>query len=645
MSNPLARLGLPDRELDELAAMLGLLLAVVLLPLQLSSSELYIVVLPPLVGLACLGYLFARRRRDLPMVGVGTVSASVGRVAVGLTLLGIGAMVTVAALAGGRSVTFFGLGAVVGALLLGQIFFVEEDGLRTGVLVAEILLFGLAIRLTALATTPGLVGVDSWTHVTNYAAAVRSADSLAAIEGVKYSAAPLYHAFVVVFSDALGTSLRMGLYLSLGLVMGLVGLFVYATGRHLLPVRWALFALFVFTVSDHVVRWGIHIIPTSLGLLFFLGVLYCLTRLFYADVRRPIHLVAVLLILATVLTHQVSAFILLAVTGAGLVGQGLSRYVTTDDARGWFDGNARTVNVLGFFVFEAVLVAATWSRTPYGGSNFLTEVTDNLRRTVATELGLLNLASDGSAAAAGGAGVPFGIELVDSLGFFILLFLSVVGMLAVLHRRTLGQPALTFASITGLLLVVTLGLPALGIRAFVPGRWYAFMYAPMAIVAAAGVFFAVRRIPAKAAVPALVVVALLLPGAMLVAHKGTPDAPAFEDEYTRFAYTEAELSAVETVGETHPAEEEIATDHPYRTVFDRSGASASRIYGIPGDEADGTSTTAESATVYRRYQSSGAPVFLANGTAVRQTLSTKQVCPTSRDRVYANEDVLVCTGS
>jgi hypothetical protein len=620
---------------DRAAAVLGVLFGILLLPLQLLSSQLYIVTIPPLLLAASLLYLLARRRDSHQVVGV--LPASAGAMMAGGVLFGSGALVAVAVATGGRSVPFFALAAVVGSLLLGQILLVSDDGLRPGMVLLEVLAFALAVRVAALVTTPGLVGVDSWTHLTNYAASIRASGSLSAISDVKYYSAPLYHVLVVLFAEAVGTSLRTALYLSLGLTMPLVGLFVYGAARHVLPVRWALFAFAVYTLGDHVVRWGIHIIPTSLGLLFFLALLYCVTALFYTEARWPLYAVVVLLSVAIVLTHQVSSFILAVVVGGAALGQALTRFLPVGTADGWFGGHSQPVNMAALFGFEVALILVAWSQTPFRDGSFLTEIAGNLQRALVRDVGFLNLAGESSGGGASvGSGVPTTVAAIDSLGFFLLLFVTFLGGLAVLHRRAIGQPALAYGMITVTLLAITLGLPAMGIRSFIPGRWYGFMYAPMAILGAAGCLFVFRRLPRRATIAGIVIIATLLPGAMLVAHKGTPDQPVFDEHYQRFAYTNDELAAVDTV-RAQPTEHTVNTDHPYRTVFERTNAASVLLLPANGSAEPGEPV------VYRRYQSTGAPIFDVGSDPVKTQRSPRQVCPADRDRVYANSDVLICT--
>jgi len=622
-------------EPDVLVVTLGLLAAVVLFPLRFLSGQLFIQVLPPLVGVACLVYLLGRFR------GTDSVNAferkrlgTDGRVAGGLTILGIGGVALLGATLGGRTITFLAASGVVGSAILAQILFLDDDALSPGLLLAQILGLALVVRYTALLTTPGLVGVDSWTHLTDYAAAIQRADSLAAIADVKYRTAPLFHVLVVVAADALDVSLRAATYASLGLALPLATLLCYATAHLLFEQRWALLAAAIFAMSDHVIRWGIHIIPTSMGLVFFLGTLAGATRLVGGDTRLSSYLLIAGFGIATALTHQISAFILVVVLGIGAVVQLAAPILPGGDR----DSGA----LWPLFLLETGVVAGLWSITPYRDSVFITELLETVDRAFATSVGFLNLVGSSSgadtAAGAADAGTPITIAFADALGFFTLFFAVVVGTIALFRYRNASPATAMYAVAAGVLAIFTFGLPLFGFNTFLPGRWYAFMYVPMAFVAAAGCRFAVRHLSPRTAMAGLLLFALVLPGAMALNHKGTPDNPVFDEEYVTFAYEESELAAVETVRATRPASADpLYTDHPYRTVFERTGAAPANMLAVEDGEI------VHDTVVYRDYQARGAPVVLIGNASATRQLSPAEVCRPTMHRLYTNGDVIVCT--
>jgi len=162
------------------------------------------------------------------------------------------------------------------------------------------------------------------------------------------------------------------------------------------------------------------------------------------------------------------------------------------------------------------------------------------------------------------------VEFVDALGFFPLLTAVVLGSLTLFRSDRFSQLSLTYAVAAAGMLVVVLGLPLFGLNLFLPGRWYAFMYAPMAIIAAIGVRYLSTRLSSRTVVAGLLVLALVFPGAMLASQKAALGDPMFDDHYPRYSGTSSELAAVETVSAIHPDEAApLQTDHPFRTLFVR----------------------------------------------------------------------------
>ncbi len=628
---------------DRLGAVAGLVLAAVLFPLRFLTDELFVQVVPLLVAVASALYLVAVRYGSERAVSVRwRLSDRASRAVGGAAILGIGAMGLVATATGGLTLPFVSVAATAGALVFVQILFVRDEALRPGVVVAQVVAFAAVLRFAALATTPGLIGVDSWTHVTTYAAAVREGGSLSAMGDVKYLAAPLYHLLAVVAAEAFGTSIRLAVYATLGLALPISVVLVYLTTRPFLPVRWSLFAVAIYAVCDHVVRWGVHLIPTSMGLVFFLAVVYGVTKLFFVERDGPLFGLTVLFGLAVVLTHQVSAFVTLVFLGAAVAAQWVVRLVGAHASRGPVPTAARTANVTPAFLAVCGLTITNWALTPYRSGTFIETMVGSFRRALAGSVGFLDLVGPADAPSAAierlATTVPVWVDALDSLGFFLLLTGLVLGSLTVVRRDRFSQLSLTYVLAAAAMLVVTLGLPLFGLNLFLPGRWYAFMYAPMAIVATVGVRFLATRLSSRAVVAGLLVLALAFPGAMLVSHKATPGDPVFDEEYPRYSYTESELAAVRTVDEIHPASgPTIRTDHPYRTVFDR-------WRGVPADAMRLTEsgTVSADAAVYRRYQSAGAPVVRYGDGWLGVRLDRETVCGNDQAVLYANSEVQYC---
>ena len=195
-----------------------------------------------------------------------------------------------------------------------------------------------------------------------------------------------------------------------------------------------------------------------------------------------------------------------------------------------------------------------------------------------------------------------------------------------------------------LLFALTFGLSLFGIRALLPGRWVAFLYVPMALIGAAGLYYLSRITSRRVVLAVFVVVALGYPTTMVVAEKATLDNPAFDSEHERFAYTEPEIAAVGTISASEQQLETatIATDHPYVSLFRRVGGYG---YGASMLELGPNGPVDTDAAVYRTYQSTGPVNFERAASAPGFELGDdveSTVCPAGWNSAYANSEVRHC---
>lgn len=641
--NKLRRWLSADR-LDVVLATLGLLVCLVLFGLRMLAEQVLLLVIPSAVATGCILYLGVQRRRT-ETFGLPTVSTRVIGYLPSVVFVGLAALVLATYAAGGRTVPVYLLTGAIGTAILAQILLVDAGELAAGLLIVQILVAAVVVRTTALFVTPGFVGVDIWTHVPVYIEGIVEAGSLSALSESKYSMAPLYHSIGAIAALVFGSA-RTGVYLTVGLVVPLSALFVYTTAKLFVPIRWALLAMALYAFADHFIQWGIHLIPTSLGVVFFLGVLYCLTRLFYTADRWTIGGLAAFS-LATVFTHQVSTAIVLVLLGGATAAVLAGRLL---DGQAVGASRQSAVGIVGTFVVTFVVTILSWIHTPWlRGEPFLFQILGILEGTLTNEAGFLNLVGgSGGGGNEGAENAGWIAELLPFLewfGFALLLSAAVLGSLTMIRRREPIDATWTYLLTASMMFVIVFGFSLFGIRDILPGRWMGFMYALFAVLSAIGLYHLSRNAPRRVLVVVLVVVAVGYPTTMVVAEKATLDSPAFEEEYVRFSYTESEIAAVETISTVYPAENgrEVGSDHPYQTLFARLGGYSSDLDFATVEESGVADTRP---TVYREYQNRGpASVYTvgAEQPVSTRTIDAGQLCPPDRNHVYANDEVKMCS--
>ncbi|QFU83049.1 hypothetical protein [Natronorubrum aibiense] len=642
--------------LDTVAAIGGLLIALVLFPLRFFASQLYINTVPLVLGTACILYLVTLYQQD-NTDAFPTLPSTVSMALPAVVLSGLAGLVLLTAIQGTRTPIFFGVAGVIGTLLLGQIVFVSDREFTPGLLLLQIVLFAFVFRATALYATTGHIGIDIWTHA-ELIQAILEEQSVTGIADNKHYGSPFYHLLVAASSLLYDVPIRAALYLSVGLVMPVSVLLVYATTNLLVSQRWAVLATALFALGSHVTRWGLHLIPTSLGLVFFLGMLYALIRVMRIEYTIRDFSLLLLMSVAVILTHQVSTFIMLVLLLAAFLAQlvfevgplGLTRFDTSVFRA------KKPVNLVGLVAFNVGLTIFVWSLTPYGQQSFLATVLSFFSQTLEESAGFLNLASSSSSepAEAGAEAAPTLLEQVvpyiDTLGFLLLLGITFVGCLYVVHRRRAEQSVFTLLLAAAFMLVFVLGLPMFGIRNFIPTRWFAFLFAPMAILGAIGLRTLRQGLKPELVASVLLLLVLVYPGAMVVAVESNADNPVFDQQHERLAYDESELAAVKSIGELtgSPSGQEIRpdqqlhTDHPYQTLISRTGAYPSTTTATVPDDG----TAEHDYVVYRSAQSTSATYFNnADGHGRIERISQSRLCGPTQATVYTNGDVTMCAAS
>ena len=554
------------------AAVVLCCLAASLAVLGRPGASVYVRTLPPVVALGALAYLMLAEREP----GAGNpgprLPRPVSMALPSLVLVGSAALLAVGVLAGGRGAGFHLASVLLGSLVFAQIAFVRERRLSATVVLSQVIALALAIRLTVLLTTPGYVGLDTWSHMPTHVEGILAAESLEPLEGNKYYFAPLYHLLIVATALAGDIPVRLATVLSVGLVVPVATtLLAYLLGRTLLSARWAAFAAGAFTFSGPAVLWGIYPVPTSVGLLLVAALFVSLLRIVQVGYRIEELTLFATLFGGLIFTHQVSSAIAATVVGAAVLAQfalALPRLVAR--------GRPRPVNVLPLFVPFVVLLLAIWTVTPFTGTeySFLDRSLLFLRETLGTQAGWLTPAIELRAPEAEYGLRPPGdwTYYTEAVGLLALSLLGTVGAFLALERRGHAHLSVLLATLAlGAVAVVT---PALGLENFLPSRWVAFLFLPLSVLTAAGLAWLRPRLPATGGAVLLVVLCLVLPGAMVLSTPGTVEDPTHEDRVV-FAFSESELAAVETLGErtTTP----LGTDFLYAEVFDRTETAPSRI--------------------------------------------------------------------
>lgn len=586
---------------------------------------------------------------------------------------------------GGRGPALYTLCALAGSAVLAQLLFARPRDVWPGLLLVQILLVAATVRLPALLITPSLTGVDIFTHLPNYAASLvetgRVDEALTADDGSlsKYVAAPLFHTLVAATALLGDVSVRTATTLSVGLGMLAILAAVYCIARYLgLDARAGLLATALVAGVDYAIHWSIHLIPSSLAVVFVFAALALLVRVLTrpASATPPMAVCFACLLVAIVLTDQVTAFIMVVILVVAVAVQFAVSVATR--LAGWrkSGGDQQSpiaiTDYTGHTAFLVGCVVVSWALTPTYGSSFLMVTAERGIDSLGPLLGeasLREIIGGESAPAAAEQGAGGGdsrgaavMEYVARLGFSLMLAGAAIGTFALVRAPNVpgpdwpvlrGQPGLTLIALTAVLGFIALVPPLLGINALLPGRWYLYLYVFLAILTAVGLADVARQSPRVFLVCAIVVVCVF-PLAGVIAPTATPDAPILDEEHPRYSYTASEASASETLREITVSSEDapVRTDQPFQSTLTRPGDG--QWYTLEAERtADGDiSLQSADSVIYREYQTTGAPhLTIIDETGpgeeptherdVRQ-IEREEICTSEHSIGYDNGEVTYC---
>ncbi|MDB2293250.1 hypothetical protein PM085_13310 [Halorubrum ezzemoulense] len=423
---------------------------------------------------------------------------------------------------------------------------------------------GITNRAMAYFSSEEYVGIDIYAH-SRWSSSIAAEGSLEPLFTTKYYYAPLYHVQSAIGELVLGVPTKTAIAIGIMFLVTLVPLLgIYVFTSRFWDSRIGLFAGLLYTTSDHAIQWGIHLIPTSLGVVFFTIILVSIVSYVLSGDSRQFGILAVALG-ALVLTHQVSLFVsmvaVVAITGASIL------YQMKIDIR------SVRIGLLSVFVVFFDFITTKYSG-PKGAESFFDIVLGNF------VFSLLTARTDNRPAISfpdnlsiSPLGAP-AMSNIQLLGSSLLLMLAIVGALYWLQSCRESDDTLVAFSIGVCVTVLfgfTLGAPIVGIDNLLPGRWWGFLYIGLVIFAAPGVFYLSTRVPFrgnKMGSHLVIVLLLLLPFVALMAGAPTAsqDNPYMDGSFDaeRLGVTEQEVAIGEHTENIRTEEIRVVSDHRFR---------------------------------------------------------------------------------
>lgn len=447
----------------------------------------------------------------------------------------------------------FLLFTVAFATVLVDVLAVERERLAVFTGLTKILLASIAFRSIRFFSYPVFPGNDVYFH-TILARRIAQTGRIPSPETVsfpKYAVTSLWHATVAAVQLVFGLDATSAVFA--GIVVPFAVLTVLAAFaivlRHTGQSQPALLAALFVSVGDmFLVRGLTSITPSSLVV----GFTFVLLLLLLVQLERLQHVAVFVVLIATFLTHQLSAFGMVAVLGSFFLGTRLYRVLAGSVSRRSLESTLlprRPPVTFAHLLFAGVTMVFVWMHVPSGpeAGNFFTGAIERAVDAGAELLGLTGASEEGDAAYVGAfATYSFLSNLLYSLGYSLLMLFGVVGALVWLREDHQSPSRLAYVVVALVLLTMIYPMTYLGLDLlFIPHRLIVFLEIFLAIlggVAAWKLYVSTDFRGAHVATGALVVSLVFF---SITAPYVNRNDPMYDDErVSRTELTQAELDGM-----------------------------------------------------------------------------------------------------
>ncbi len=334
-------------------------------------------------------------------------------------------------------------------------------------LLFKILLLSITFWFETFYNFPSFSGSDSFWHV-KIIQLISDTASIPPVEiSSKYFNYPIFHILVSIASILSNINLKDSLFFTVSLSNLLCSIFIYLISSQIFNKKSGLIAVLLYNFSDSILYINVlNIIPGSLVLCYFLVILH----IYYKDQIRPENrFILLFMTLISIITHQLSSFIVLISLLSVQLARIFHLYVNSS--------KVLLVNTKTYFLAFAVSLQFYWMFT-YVGSNrtVFNYLIEPMIRALTTDIMIGNEEAVTSA-------VYYSTlsNILFHLGYLILLFISIGGI--ILEASSKDDRKFSMSIVSLILFSIIYGVPLLGIRNMFTGRWFPFLIVFLVILA------------------------------------------------------------------------------------------------------------------------------------------------------------------
>ena len=202
-----------------------------------------------------------------------------------------------------RPLSYFILTSIMAGIVALEIFILPRNNKFNIITLFQIIIIGLSIALSELLLFPTVLGVDPWWHQMFTLLIIQSAHIPGG--GYPYAKIPMFHLLIANTMLITGLNYKLSSIFSVTFPLIIICvLLIYSIGKHLINDKIGLLASLILVLSNYFINGEIMAIPTTLGGIFLLIIIYLLIN-FKAKKFILNTILAISLMFVLILTHTI----------------------------------------------------------------------------------------------------------------------------------------------------------------------------------------------------------------------------------------------------------------------------------------------------------------------------------------------------
>jgi hypothetical protein len=437
-----------------------------------------------------------------------------------------------------------------GLIAIEIIFLTKDDNVWPVLL--KIFFSSFLIRMGIWYNYPSVMGYDAYFHV-NMANLISTTGFVPPFEiSEKYVLYPIMHIFIAITKIFAFIDIKDAVFFSIGIISIICTLFVFIFVNRFAGPRVGLLSTLIICITTQIIVTGItNITCGSLVLCYFLMLLFLLID---RDRRPHTLLLCLVIMFTTVITHQLSSFVVFLSLCLFAVSLLLFEHVImkTD----------KKITFKLFLALFGITMIFYWIYTPlYYNASFF----DGILAPFIDILTSGGLYGSEQLLTGHRYDIQFFETFMLQTSYLILPFFGIAGVFFWLSRK--DDLKFSIAFISGLLFFLVYAIPMLGIRNLLTDRWIPFLSIFLGICAAAYIISGVEIIRSNVTkLITIFIIASLLSFFMIIPPAINKDNPFMAKNQTiRNQFSDNEIAATGTISLIHKGN--IMTDSTFTSLF------------------------------------------------------------------------------